>query len=191
MINEKDFKEIIDSITNFKEIKISDIPSIDLYMDQVTKLMDDGLIYFKRYKDDKILTKTMINNYAKDKVLFSPTKKKYSKKHMLILILIYHLKSILSISDIGKLLHSLNFSMEEEDIFKIYEFFLNIQKDESSKFSYNMMDILEGIKSNLDDFAEDKENSKIELLLFAFTLIIKANMEKRLAEKIIDEYFSK
>jgi len=179
------FEELLKSIINNKEIKINDIPSIDLYMDQVTTFMDDGLNSFKRTNKDKILTKTMINNYAKDKVLFSPNKKKYSKRHIIILILIYHLKSILSISDIGKLLHSLNFSMEDEDIFETYEHFLNIHNEEISHFSEDMTKIMDKIKTDLKE-----DNSDIKLLLFVFVLITKASLEKRLVEKVIDEYFT-
>ena len=45
-------------------IKTEDIPNIGLYMDQVTTFMDEQLEACKRYEDDKILTKTMINNSA-------------------------------------------------------------------------------------------------------------------------------
>ena len=63
-----------------------DIPNIDLYMDQVTTFMEEQLSSTKRYEDDKILTKTMINNYAKNNLLPPPNKKKYSKEHLLVLI---------------------------------------------------------------------------------------------------------
>mgnify|MGYP001711743545 FL=1 len=66
--------------------------------------MEAQLAHSKRYKDDKILTKTMINNYAKNNLLPSPEKKRYSKDHLLMLIFIYYFKNILSITDIQKLL---------------------------------------------------------------------------------------
>ena len=53
-------------------IKTEDIPNIGLYMDQVTTFMDEQLEACKRYEDDKILTKTMINNYAKNNLLPAP-----------------------------------------------------------------------------------------------------------------------
>ena len=59
-------------------VKPEDIPNIDLYMDQVTTFMDSQLATSKRHEDDKILTKTMINNYAKNDLLPPPEKKKYS-----------------------------------------------------------------------------------------------------------------
>ncbi len=55
-------------------IKPEDLPNIDLYMDQVTTFMEDQLASTKRHDDDKILTKTMINNYAKNNLLPSPEK---------------------------------------------------------------------------------------------------------------------
>ena len=85
-------------------IEIEDIPNIDLYMDQVTTFMDKCLVQYKRYDDDKILTKTMINNYTKNDLLPSPNKKKYSKEHMLLLVFIYYFKSFLSINDIQSIL---------------------------------------------------------------------------------------
>ena len=95
---------IMERISEIDYVKPEDIPNIDLYMDQVTTFMEAQLAHSKRYKDDKILTKTMINNYAKNNLLPSPEKKRYSKEHLLVLIFIYYFKNILSINDIQTLL---------------------------------------------------------------------------------------
>ena len=82
-------------------ISSADVPNIDLYMDQVTTILDEMLGPITRKPDeDKIITKTMINNYAKNKLLPPPEKKRYSREHLLMLIFIYYFKNILSISDI-------------------------------------------------------------------------------------------
>ena len=97
-------------IAMMKEINYvqpGDVPNIDLYMDQVTTFMDEYLESSKRYSDDKLLTKTMINNYTKNNLLPSPEKKKYSKDHIYILLFIYYLKNILSISDTKAILNPL------------------------------------------------------------------------------------
>ena len=57
--------EILTGLKGIDYVKPEEIPNIDLYMDQVTTFMDQQLVASKRYEDDKILTKTMINNYAK------------------------------------------------------------------------------------------------------------------------------
>ncbi len=70
-------KEIIASIIDKLDyIDPETIPNIDLYMDQVTTFMDSNLQNSKRRSEDKILTKTMINNYAKNNLLPPPVKKK-------------------------------------------------------------------------------------------------------------------
>ena len=95
---------ILESISRIDYIKPEDIPNINLYMDQVTTFMEEQLASSKRYPEDKILTKTMINNYAKNNLLPSPEKKRYSREHLLLLIFIYYFKNILSINDIQTLL---------------------------------------------------------------------------------------
>ena len=96
---------ILTSLDRVRFISPEDIPNIDLYMDQITTFMDSHLHSTARNPgEDKILTKTMINNYAKNDLLPPPVKKKYSKEHVLLLIFIYYYKGILSISDIQKLL---------------------------------------------------------------------------------------
>lgn len=98
------FKKVLGDTTRLPLIHPEDIPSIPLYMDQVTSLMEDQLASTKRNEKDKILTKTMINNYAKNKLLPPPDKKKYSREHMLMLVWIYYMKGFLSLHDIQSLL---------------------------------------------------------------------------------------
>lgn len=84
---------LLRSMQNIDYITPDEIPQIDLYMDQVTTFMDEHLRSSKRFEEDKILTKTMINNYTKNNLLPPPVKKKYSSEHMLMLIYIYYLKN--------------------------------------------------------------------------------------------------
>lgn len=106
--NSQEFVDVLlKKLVKLNYIKPGDVPNIDLYMDQVTTFMDEHLSDIKRHEDDKILTKTMINNYTKNNLLPPPVKKKYSKEHIYVLTFIYYLKNILSISDIQKLLNPL------------------------------------------------------------------------------------
>ena len=111
-------RQIIDSLQRLDFIQPDEIPNIDLYMDQVTTFMDEHLSQEKRYEDDKILTKTMINNYTKNHLLPPPKKKKYSKEHMLLLIFIYYFKNILSINDIRSIFTPLSELFAENGEYK-------------------------------------------------------------------------
>ena len=85
-INTKDLlNSIMESFDRISYVKSQDIPNIDLYMDQVTTFMDKNFRRNSRYpEDDKVMTKTMINNYAKNNLLPPPVKKKYSREHILV-----------------------------------------------------------------------------------------------------------
>ena len=82
-----------------------DFPQIDLYMDQVTTFLEGQLMrYTRRPDEDKILTKTMINNYTKAGLLIPPVRKRYGSDHLMLLVIIYILKNFLSIGDIQAIL---------------------------------------------------------------------------------------
>ena len=95
----QDYTKLLGSILKnmalMDHIRPSEIPNIDLYMDQVTTYLNNKFIATKRHENDKLLTKTMINNYAKSRLLPSPEKKKYTKDHMMVLIMIYFFKNII------------------------------------------------------------------------------------------------
>lgn len=82
----------------------NELPEIDLYLDQVVNYLEKYLGQYNVNKEEKIITKTMINNYVKLGVMPAPEKKKYSREHMAYLIVICVLKQVYSISDIGKLI---------------------------------------------------------------------------------------
>lgn len=98
------FKKLLRELTKIDYVEPGEFPNIDLYMDQVTTFMNTHLSNSKIKSDDKILTKTMINNYAKNNLLPPPVKKKYSKEHIIVLTFIYYFKNILSISEIQAML---------------------------------------------------------------------------------------
>ena len=100
-------ESILESLSKMEYIKSSKIPDIDLYMDQVLTFMNGNLDNVKRYDSDKVMTKTMINNYAKNHLLPAPEKKKYTKEHIMVLMFIYYFKNILSIGDIQSILNPL------------------------------------------------------------------------------------
>lgn len=174
-MNDKEILNILKNYLNIEDVTTEKIPSIDLYMDQVTTFIDDSLKGYKRNDEQKIITKTMVNNYAKDKILLPPHKKKYNKNHLISLILIYHLKSILSINDIGLILKD-----NQNDIEEIYNKFLKYKEISNQKFYESIEIFLENIK---------EEDDNTSLILFLINTVDEANKRKYLAEKIIDLYF--
>lgn len=163
------------------EILPEQIPNLELYMDQVITLFESNLSHTKRNEEDKLLTKTMINNYTKDKLLMSAVKKKYSKEHIILMILIYNLKQSLAINDIKTVIKPIVTSIEEGNnhgLDEYYNKYLNVKRR-------NCKELLEASEHKLKE-VKDIEGDN---LLFLLSIIDMANGYKRLAERLIDEIF--
>ena len=189
-IDEKDLlNSILESLARIDYIKPEELPNIDLYMDQVTTFMDDRLSISKRHPEDKVLTKTMINNYAKNNLLPPPVKKKYSKEHLLALIFIYYFKNILSIGDIQAILNPITdryFASDKEcnleeiysEVFRLEESEIkNLQKDITRKYHPSQQTFPGAPKEEQDD---------LQHFSFLCMLSFDVYVKKQLIEKIID-----
>lgn len=182
---------ILSSLSRIDYIKPEEIPGIDLYMDQVTTFMESKLKSSKRYPEDKVLTKTMINNYAKNDLLPPPVKKKYSKEHILLLTFIYYFKNILSISDIQTLLKPLtekHFDVDDDsmDLTEIYD---EIMKLEMGQIEPIMKDIAKRFRIAEESFpnAEEEQKEFLQNFTFICLLCFDVYVKKMLVEKLIDQ----
>lgn len=183
-------RSILSDISQINYVEPGDIPNIDLYMDQVTTFMEEHLRSSKRYEDDKVLTKTMINNYAKNNLLPPPVKKKYSKEHVLVMIFIYYFKNILSIKDIKTLLSPITDKYFKDDNGMDMTFIYNeVLELEKSRISVVTKDIARSLKDAGECFADAPEEDRDYLQLFAFicSLSFDIYVKKLLMQKLIDE----
>lgn len=195
----KDNQEFVNSLlqrlAKLNYIKPGDVPNIDLYMDQVTTFMDEHLSDVKRYEDDKILTKTMINNYTKNDLLPPPVKKKYSKEHIYVLTFIYYLKNILSISDIQKLLNPLTdkfFNKEElPDLEYIYSEIYNMEKAQIASLSKDVVERTQVAKEAFLDVENEEDKDFLQLFSLVGLLSFDVYMKKNIIESLIDDYSNK
>ena len=189
-IDNKDvLNSILQNISSLSYIKPEDLPNIDLYMDQITTFMEEQLSACKRYDTDKILTKTMINNYAKNDLLPPSEKKKYTKEHVLTLIFIYYFKNILSISDIQSILNPLTdkyfgnkdgFNMQD-----VYNEVFSLESHESEKL---LKDLGKKFKIANETFADFPEEDKQFLHSFTFICMLSFDVyiKKMIIENVID-----
>lgn len=181
---------ILESISRIDYIKPEDIPNIDLYMDQVTTFMEEQLASSKRYPEDKILTKTMINNYAKNNLLPSPEKKRYSKEHLLLLIFIYYFKNILSINDIQTLLGPITEkyfrSDSEMDLTAIYNEVFSMEKEQVELLKKNLLRCYQTSEKTFEN-APEKDRKFLNLFSFICLLSFDVYTKKMLIEQLVDE----
>ncbi len=186
---------IVSKLKSIDYIQPGEVPNIDLYMDQVTSFLDEHLETSKRYSDDKLLTKTMINNYTKNELLPSPEKKKYTKEHMYLLLFVYYLKNILSISDTRNILRPLTekFFKGNEDVNfeKIYAEIFKIEQEQSFDVTRDVVHKYRKSRKSFENLGDGEDKELLQMFSFISMLSFDVYMKKHMIGKMIDDYFSK
>lgn len=186
MENKEQLKKQIREWLQLGYIAPDDIPSIELYMDQVTTFMDSYLEKNKRTDDDKTLTKTMINNYTKNALLPPPNKKRYSKEHIIILIYIYYLKNVIPISDIKIMLSPLldKFYDNPDAEHSLEEIYTSLYNMEKRQYFNIENSIIKAYELSEKDWSDDDYLRRLNFLsLLGYDVF----MKRKLMEHIIDD----
>lgn len=188
-------ESIIDILKKLNEIDYIDpdeIPNIDLYMDQVTTFMDEHLAACRRTDEEKILTKTMINNYTKNDFLPPPVKKKYSKEHMYLLIFLYYFKNVLSINDIQKVFKPLTemfYDNKSRDITleEIYRAIFRMERIQTDNLTKDILRRFKASENLFPDVKDEREADYLSRFAVICLLSFDAYMKKQIVERLIDE----
>ena len=170
--NDELVQELLERLKKLNYIHTRDIPNIELYMDQVTTFMDQHLSGGKRHDEDKVLTKTMINNYAKNDLLPPPVKKKYSRDHLILLAFIYYFKGFLSIGDIQVLLAPLSEKYFTEDHDKLDHIYNEIVKIEKLQLLELCKEVEAREELSKRAFKNAPEDEREYLQLFSFVCML-------------------
>lgn len=169
----------------------SSIPDMGLYIDQMVSCLNSELELYA--KDGQApVTKGMISNYTKHRMLPGPDGKRYTKNHGIFMLLVFYLKSCFSMDQVQRLVKPVisNLSSEWDDDVDVpgyYEEILKSVKDSEGDLAGEVRGIIKGIKKFLNDRGSDDDMS--ELIMLITTLIMRSNAERFLAEKLLDEYF--
>lgn len=181
---------ITDSFERMKYIDLNDIPDIDLYMDQVTAFLDERLNKSVRTKtDERLMTKTMINNYAKNDVIPPPIKKKYTKEHILVLIIIFYFKSFLQINDIKELLDPITESyFNNNSDYGLGNIYKEIFDKKGDELELILKDVTDKYDISRGSFKDAPADMRDYLQLFDFICMLGCDVfvKKLLIEKIVD-----
>ena len=167
------------------------IPDIDLYIDQMVSCLNSELSLYAKGGEGPI-TKGMVSNYTKHKMIPGPEGKRYTKDHCIFMLLVYYLKGCFSMDQIQRLMKPLlsNYDSDWDDSLDIQAYYGKIVgevRKAEENFNSELLADMNGIKKFLDDRGSDDDISEIVLLIT--TLIMRSNEERFLAEKLLDEYF--
>jgi hypothetical protein len=184
----KHINQIIEQLNLEASLTLEEIPQIDLYMDQVIQLFENKFTESKRNEDDKVLTKTMINNYAKGKLIFPIQNKKYSKEHLILMSLIYQLKGALSINDIKATLTGMNQKIikEEIDLDSFYTSYLNLTRQNVEDFKVDLEERVKDVNEEITEYKKE-DSPYLKQVLMISSLVHMSNLYRKVAEKLVDE----
>ena len=167
------------------------IPDMDLYIDQMVSCLNAELPLYE--KDGKgPVTKGIVSNYAKHRMIPGPEGKHYSKDHCIFMLLVFYLKSCFSMDQVQRLMKPVLEGYDSAwddgvDIQAYYREILSAVRKSEEEFGEQLKERIRGIKKFLADRGSDDDTS--ELMLLITTLILRSNEERFLAEKLLDEYF--
>ena len=118
--------EKMKSMEGFCLPRWEELPDVDLYLEQVLSLIDQRLLEYMAVDEKKLMTKTMVNNYVKQKIILPPINKKYDKLGVASLFVICILKSVYSINDIAGLI---GLALKVNDMGESYNRFCEATED--------------------------------------------------------------
>ena len=191
--NEERLNELLAHLDSLDHIHVDEIPQIDLYMDQVTTFMEKHLGELKRYPEDKVLTKTMINNYAKNNLLPSPLKN--TQEHILLLVFIYYFKNLMSFTDIETVLSYItehHFDTDDESsLAEIYTKVFSMEHGQMDRLKEDVKEKFEKAKetfpSGAEGSAEPENAESLQLFGFICELAFDVFLKKQMIERLADE----
>lgn len=180
-IKKEQLEQIISRSANTSRLEPEQIPELELYIDQILMLFEDKLGGNRRRENDKILTKSMVNNYSKEKMIRPMRGKKYSREQILQILMICDLKNMLSIGDIKQVMTLLmQQGVQAKGMQEIFE--KDRENQQELRESINVM--VERLKQNYD---EEMDAVALVSLLLSFAGI--AAYCRRTSEAIIDRFF--
>jgi hypothetical protein len=182
-VTENELKTLLAEAVRDADLHPREIPSIDLYLDQITSLADEKRKEGSPRFADRALTKTMINNYSKDGLL-SPIKgKKYSKEQILQMLMVYEMKNTLSIGEIKRGLQNV-YALPEYNaaaLERIFAHYLAIKEDERAATVAGVSKFVDEAKLNLDN--------EEDFLVFLLSLSAMSSYLKNAVQILLESHY--
>lgn len=171
---QKELKELVSSALQKNELTPAEIPRIDLYMDQILTLFDDASTSDTHRAQERTVTKTMINNYTKERLIMPVKGKKYTREQMMQLLCVLELKQTLPLSAV-KLL------MEKNDS-ESFETAINRSMQLKARLREKLPALLDEVFSE----PPQTDDSPLRDLVIALTLSSGAGDLRRICEGMVE-----
>ena len=189
---EEFLNQVMDKYAKTGLLLPDEMPEVELYMDQVVSLLNKELAVYKE-KEQDVFTKSMVSNYVKHKVLPKPENKKYNKEHMVILNMIFQLKSIFQMDEMKVLFKSFvenheSILEEQYDMEGLYDSLLRSRDKEILQMTNHIHEDIEYVKAVMEEMGTSDDDAH-EIMGVILILTIQSNAYRLMARKLLNEYF--
>ena len=184
-MTEKEIAKHLQSAVGDADLLDTEIPSIDLYLDQILSIVSEKTaLSAPRYRE-RALTKTMINNYSKSGLISPVNGKKYTRAQIVEMLLVYALKNTLSIDEIKRVLTGVreDCSFSGEDIISSYHQFLDLKNRNRERAAMAVDQLL---KDDALNPADDKDFFLLLLDVISLSAYLKAAAQELLEARYTD-----
>ena len=161
-MNKKIKEELKESIREFHLPRYHEIPDVGLYLEQVTKYLNEYLAPL----EDISITPSMISNYVKKGLVSNPVKKQYNREQIAYLMFIAVAKSVVSLEDIGL---AVNSQKKTYTLKVAYNYFCQELE--------NILQVVFGMKESLDTIGVDNTDEKVMLRNLIITVAHKVYLD--------------
>ena len=176
-------EQVLKEAISDADLSAGEIPRIDLYLDQILSLVSEKNEQGSERYRERVLTKTMINNYSKEGAILPMKGKKYNRHQILQILFIYSLKNTLSIGEIKRVFDGTN-ALEgfgESEFEALWEDYLSMKEHSRSE----TVKICESLSGGLSlDLERDEDYLRLLLGIVSLSAYLKA-----VAETMIDVRF--
>lgn len=184
--------KIASEVSKNNSISYDDLPKYDLFLSQVIDFLND------KFMEDNY-TNNIVQNYIKSEVISKPEdgkKRGYTKIHLAQLVLLSYMRPVLTTEEIKKVFsmafNDINDRSDDiiswEDAYKIFDETKNETFDQLLETSLVSEEKLEEVISKLD--LNDKDKNSVNKFLMVMSLIAQASAIKKLAQKIVKDYYT-
>jgi len=183
-------KELAEEMSKGNSVSYEDFPKYDLFLSQVIDYLNDKFV-------DENFTNNIVQNYIKSEVITKPEdgkKRGYTKMHLIQLVLISHMRPLLTTEEIKKVFRLAfnEINDRNDDILsweETYKTFIQIQQESLDDYLITSLthgDKLQEMIKNFD--LKEKDEERIRIFLLVLSLIAEASVIKKLVQKIVKEY---
>jgi hypothetical protein len=173
------------------------VPDIGLYLDQVITYLEKQIDIFRKPGEDHLITPSMVNNYAKAKIIPRTEGKKYGQEHIALLLSVFTLKRVLSVQDMAALFEGLGDAEETRDFYEHFRQSMERSaKETATEVKTELLDLLDGCEgknitgesgpakgNGLSDGSPKLDEKALRHL--ALKLAVEASLRSFAAEKLL------